>query len=110
MILPDFDYDLVDESFVAHHPCGHTVLWQLWPGRPADEVAFVKDVNCPCCGSGWGDPAEWARHNGRPCPEWPDHVGIAGIGVAHCHSALQPCQDVRRRHHLGLATKGGPYG
>ena len=106
----NWDYELVDESFTAHHKCGHTVWWELWPGRPAEELRFVASENCPCCGAGWGDPAEWARRNGRPCPEWPDHVGYSGIGVAHCHSPEQSCEDIRRRHHLGLATRGGALG
>lgn len=107
--LSEWEYELVDESFTAHHKCGHVVFWELWPGRPAKDLRFVADENCPCCGAGWGDPAEWARRNGKPCPEWPDHVGFGGIGVAHCHSANQTCEDVRRRHHLGLATKDGRY-
>ena len=108
--MRNWDYELVDESFTAHHKCGHTVWWELWPGRPAEELRFVASENCPCCGAGWGDPAEWARRNGRPCPEWPDHVGYGGIGVAHCHSPEQSCEDVRRRHHRGLATRGGALG
>jgi hypothetical protein len=108
--MSEWDYELVEEEVIVRHPCGHTVRWQLWPGRSASDVGFLRTENCPCCGAGWGDPAEWARRNGRPCPEWPDHVGFGGLGVAHCHSPLQACGDVRRRHHLGLATKGGPHG
>jgi hypothetical protein len=97
---------LVDESDFVHHKCGHDVFWELPPGQPGNELREVAQHNCPCCGAYWGDPAEWAKRNGRPCPEWPDHVIYKGLGIAHCHDATQDCELVDMAHRAALASGG----
>ncbi len=94
----------VEESKTVRHPCGHEVLWRLLPGVAADwpEVRGVFAAPCPCCGGEVG-PDAWRARTGKPCPEWPDHVAIARLGVAHCHSPEQPCAEVNQRHRAGLA-------
>ena len=103
----DTEMVLVDDSCMVTHACGHTVFYELLPGRPNDDIKDWAQWNCICCGGGWGDPEEWSRRNGHPCPEWPDHSLLAGIGMAHLHSPDVACENIDARHRAGLAHPAG---
>ncbi len=88
-------FELAEESGTARHTCGNTVYWQFLPGFPGAEwLRAASSVACPCCGG----------ETGRVPPgvEWPDHVPLAGVGVAHCHDERTRCSDVTAAHRRGL--------
>jgi len=89
------DFELIDETGTARHACGHLVLWQFLPGFPGAEfLRAVKGEACPCCGGETGQTP--------PGIEWPAHVGLAGVGLAHCHGERTRCADVDAAHRRGL--------
>ena len=90
--------ELVDSSGLVRHTCRHEVFWELFPGVPDDFLRVVSFFPCPCCGG------ETGSFPGSDKLEWPDHAGIAGVGLAHCHRRWQKCADVHMMHRLGLAT------
>ena len=84
---------LTEERGIVRHTCGHAVFWELLPGVPDDFLRAVSLAACPCCGGETGLVS-------GPI-EWPDHALFAGVGLAHCHEAIYPCEAVNRAHRIG---------
>jgi hypothetical protein len=100
VVIGGQEYVPVEESLLIKHKCGHEVYWQFMPG--VDGERFGKEASRAAC------PVDGGETGIVQFPaEWPCHILIAGVGLAHCHEAWDRCVEVEEAYRLGLATPEG---